>query len=125
MADSNPPALTLGAVNIACGDVARMAQFWSAACGGSFSGTVEGSVFLAPAPGGVAFFLQPLEAPRPESSVIHLDLTAAPGTREDEVRRLIGLGADRRWDVIGEVPWVDWTTMADPEGNLFCVAEHH
>lgn len=31
-------------------------------------------------------------------------------------------GATREWDVIDEVPWVEWTTMSDPEGNLFCVS---
>jgi hypothetical protein len=56
---------------------------------------------------------------------IHLDLTAAPDVRAAEVERLTTLGAVRRWDVLGEVPSVDWTTMADPEDNLFCVAEHH
>ena len=49
-----------------------------------------------------------------------------PGTtpRATEVQRLIGLGATHQWDVLDEVPHVPWTTLADPEGNLFCVAEH-
>lgn len=49
-----------------------------------------------------------------------------PGTtpRATEVQRLIGLGATHQWDVLDEVPHVQWTTLADPEGNLFCVAEH-
>jgi hypothetical protein len=28
------------------------------------------------------------------------------------------------WDVLDEHPHVRWTTLADPEGNLFCIAEH-
>jgi Glyoxalase-like domain len=123
-ATNDTPALTLGAVNMSCADPALLATFWAAATGGTVSGTHGDSVYITPAPGGIPFFLQRLEGARPESHVIHLDLTAAPGTREAEVHRLTGLGAERRWDVIGEVPWVDWTTMADPEGNLFCVAEH-
>jgi hypothetical protein len=83
------------------------------------------SIFIAAAPGGIPFFLQRTDIPRHASQLIHLDLTAAPGRREAEVERLTALGAVRQWDVIGEVPWVDWTTLADPEGNLFCVAEHH
>jgi hypothetical protein len=126
MADATQsrPPLTLGAVNIACADPRRLATFWAAATGGAISGTHGDSVYVTAAPGGIAFFLQRLEGARPDSSVIHLDLTAAPGTREAEVVRLAALGGVRKWDVIGEVPWVDWTTMADPEGNLFCVAEH-
>jgi hypothetical protein len=119
------PALTLGAVNMHCADPARLATFWAAACGGSISGSQGDSLFIAAAPGGIPFFLQRTENPRPASQLIHLDLTAAPGRREAEVERLTALGAVRQWDVIGEVPWVDWTTLADPEGNLFCVAEHH
>ena len=127
MTDPRPlaPALTLGAVNIHCSDPSRLAAFWAAATGGTVSGSDDGQRYVNPAPGGIPFFLQPMTAERPSSATIHLDLTAAPGTREMEVQRLIALGAVRRWDVLGEVAWVDWTTMADPEGNLFCVAEHH
>jgi hypothetical protein len=120
----NTPSLTLGAVNIAATDPARLAEFWAAATGGTITGSHEGSVYVTPASGGVAFFIQP-SAISPQRGAIHLDLTAAPGTRASEVQRLIALGATQSWDVLGEVPWVDWTTMADPEGNLFCVAEHN
>jgi hypothetical protein len=27
-------------------------------------------------------------------------------------------------DVLDEIPWVRWTTLADPEGNSFCITEH-
>jgi hypothetical protein len=119
------PSLTLGAVNITCAEPARLAAFWAAATGGTISGTHDGAVYVTPAPGGIPFFLQPMTADHPGPTTMHLDLTASPGAREMEVQRLTALGAVRRWDVLGEVPWVDWTTMADPEGNLFCVAEHH
>jgi hypothetical protein len=125
MATSSVPRLTLGAVNMNAADPGLLATFWAAATGGSVSGTHGDSVYVTPAPGGIPFFLQRLDGPRPSSQLIHLDLTAAPGTRAAEVERLTALGAVWQWDVIGEVPWVDWTTMADPEGNLFCVAEHH
>ncbi len=51
---------------------------------------------------------------------VHLDLRPLDGTREDEVARLIALGARhlgdfRRPDGSG------WITLADPEGNEFCV----
>lgn len=53
----------------------------------------------------------------PESKVVknrmHLDLTA--DDTDSEVRRLVGLGAC----VLAEHD--DWVTMADPEGNEFCV----
>jgi len=51
---------------------------------------------------------------------LHLDLRPVDGTREDEVARLVALGAVelgdfRRPDGSG------WITLADPEGNEFCV----
>jgi hypothetical protein len=50
----------------------------------------------------------------------HLDIIAIDRTRDEEVERLKGLGATefedhRKPDGTG------WVTMADPEGNLFCV----
>lgn len=51
---------------------------------------------------------------------LHLDLRPVDGTREQEVGRLVELGAVelddfRRPDGSG------WITLADPEGNEFCV----
>ena len=127
MVDPNETSitLTLGAVNISSADPSRLAAFWAAATGGTVSGEGDGPRYVIPPPGGIPFFLQPMTGDHPGPTTTHLDLTAAPGTREVEVQRLVQLGAERRWDVLGEVPWVDWTTMADPEGNLFCIAEHN
>ncbi len=51
---------------------------------------------------------------------LHLDLRPADGTREQELERLLGLGAAvvadrRRPDGSG------WVVLADPEGNEFCL----
>ncbi|MCT9089213.1 hypothetical protein N4G70_10055 [Streptomyces sp. ASQP_92] len=50
---------------------------------------------------------------------LHIDVHAAPGEREAEVTRLTGLGAS----VLRQVkePGGEFTVMADPEGNEFCV----
>ncbi|MFF8830698.1 VOC family protein [Streptomyces sp. NPDC015131] len=50
---------------------------------------------------------------------LHLDLHAGPGRREAEVARLEGLGASSLRHV--KEPGGEWTVMADPEGNEFCV----
>ncbi|MGI9051467.1 MAG: VOC family protein [Ilumatobacteraceae bacterium] len=50
---------------------------------------------------------------------VHLDLHVAEGTRAAEVERLLGLGATKLWDG-SQGPQV-WVTLADPEGNEFCV----
>ncbi|HUQ57571.1 VOC family protein [Lentzea sp.] len=51
---------------------------------------------------------------------LHLDLQPSDGTRDEEVERLLAIGAtvfddQRRADGTG------WVTMRDPEGNEFCV----
>jgi hypothetical protein len=56
--------------------------------------------------------------PKVAKNRMHLDLmTPDP---ETEVARLVGLGATRVADV--EEYGYEWTVMADPEGNEFCVA---
>ena len=69
-------------------------------------------------------FFQPLAGPRSGRQTVHLDLTVPWGMRRSEVQRIVQLGGAHRWDVLDEVPYVQWSTLADPEGNLFCVAEH-
>ncbi|MFG2428871.1 VOC family protein [Streptomyces sp. NPDC048590] len=50
---------------------------------------------------------------------LHLDVHAAPGQREAETERLVGLGASLLRLV--EEPGGTWQVMLDPEGNEFCV----
>ncbi len=117
--------MTLGSVNMEADDPAALAHFWAEAIGGTISDSHEEHVYVAPhGPDGFAMFFQPRTGPRPDRESHHLDLTVPWGTRAAEVVRLLALGATHRWDVLDEVPWVRWTTLADPEGNLFCLAEH-
>jgi hypothetical protein len=48
---------------------------------------------------------------------LHLDLR--PDDQEQEVKRLLGLGATRV--DIGQAEDVSWVVLADPEGNEFCI----
>jgi hypothetical protein len=60
----------------------------------------------------------------PEAKVaknrLHLDLQAPDGERAKKVAALIELGASKLWD--GQMGPMSWITLADPEGNEFCVA---
>ena len=51
---------------------------------------------------------------------VHLDLHVGPERRDTEVERLLGLGATRLWN--GRQGPYEWVTLADPEGNEFCVS---
>ncbi len=118
-------AITLGSVNVEADDPVALAAFWAELLGSAVEGNYDGFVLLAARePGGFAMFFQPRTGPRPERQGQHLDLTVPWGSRSDEVDRAVRLGATHQWDVLDEVPWVQWSTMVDPEGNLFCIAEH-
>jgi hypothetical protein len=71
---------------------------------------------------GPRLLFQHVDEPKTVKDRIHLDLHHLEGddARAAEVARLIELGATRLWD--GQVGPQRWVTMADPEGNEFCVA---
>ncbi|MER7109292.1 VOC family protein [Streptomyces sp. NPDC000229] len=62
---------------------------------------------------------QRVPEPKTGKNRLHLDLHAPPGRREAEVTRLEALGAAVLRHV--KEPGGEWTVMADPEGNEFCV----
>jgi hypothetical protein len=49
---------------------------------------------------------------------IHIDVSPRDRTQEEEVERILALGAKRIDIGQGDVSWV---VLADPEGNEFCV----
>ncbi|WP_127500950.1 VOC family protein [Actinoplanes solisilvae] len=51
---------------------------------------------------------------------IHLDLRPAEGTRDEELARLTGLGANVVADHRND-DGTGWVVLADPEGNEFCI----
>ncbi len=53
---------------------------------------------------------------------LHLDLRPREGSRDDEVVRLLRIGARRLADRRGiDGPGTGWVVLADPEDNEFCV----
>jgi len=64
-------------------------------------------------------FLEVPDAKRGKNRV-HLDLRPREGSRDDELARLLALGAtaldDRR-----NADGTGWVVLADPEGNEFCI----
>ena len=63
-----------------------------------------------------------LEVPEPKTvkNRAHLCLTPADRTRDEEVERLLALGATMYDDRRNE-DGTGWAVLADPEGNEFCV----
>jgi hypothetical protein len=53
---------------------------------------------------------------------MHFDMRPTSGTRDEEVARLIGLGATEVDDQRNHYgPGIGWMVLADPEGNEFCI----
>ena len=51
---------------------------------------------------------------------VHLDLKPAKGTRDQELQRLLDLGA-RVADDLRQPDGSGWVMLLDPEGNEFCI----
>jgi len=113
----------LGTVTFDCADPQRLAGFWAAALKTSIAGDYGEFVVLAPPPeGGTRLGFQRVPEPRAGKNRVHIDLEGT--SRVAEVARLVELGAAVSYDQVDVVPDFDWTTLTDPEGNEFCVAEH-
>ena len=110
---------------IDCADPDALAGFWCAVLDYEVQDADDGLVTIGPATGdGSGLVPQSLTFARvPEAKTVknrlHLDLNPADRDQDEEVRRLLDLGA-RHADV-GQGDDVSWVVLADPEGNEFCV----
>jgi len=106
---------------IDCNDPAGVAAFWSKvldwkvqeAEGGYFWMSESGEPFPD-----VLLVFVPVPEKKSVKNRVHLDVSPIGCDRDEEVDRIIGLGATRVDVGQGEQPWV---VLADPEGNEFCV----
>ncbi|HWN35362.1 MAG TPA: VOC family protein [Pseudonocardia sp.] len=115
--------LALEMVTFDCADPQRLAEFWSAALGTKVDGDYGDFVILArPSERSPALGFQRVPEPKPGKNRMHVDLNSSD--RVAEVARLVELGATVQYDRLGTVPGIDWSTLADPEGNEFCVSQH-
>ena len=110
---------TIRHVTIDCADAYALAEFWSQVLGQPLHeedrpGDEEALIEAA----GLLFVTVP-EA-KTVKNRLHFDLQPQDRTRDEEVARLLTLGAtlvddQRTGDGMG------WVVLADPEGNEFCV----
>jgi hypothetical protein len=112
-------------ITIDCADPYLLATFWSQVTGyqedpedGNEPGDPEG--FLAGPEGQPNLLFIAVPEPKSVKNRVHLDLMPTDRTRDEEVERLLGIGATlvadhRRPGGPG------WVVLADPEGNEFCV----
>ena len=117
-------AIKPGAITTDCGNAAELGAFWSEALGVPID---EGaSPFFASIGRSEGSNLDPIwmfiKVPEGKSAKNrqHIDFIAED--READVERLVGLGATRIADK--DEYGTRWTTLEDPEGNVFDVASH-
>jgi catechol 2,3-dioxygenase-like lactoylglutathione lyase family enzyme len=108
-------------------DPERQAEFWSRVFGWQTKAAEDGAVMTAPAgwrypdPGPLPLLFLPNDEPKAGRNRLHLDLpTKSAAFKEDELKRIIGLGATPADIGQGDVPW---DVLADPEGNEFCLLD--
>ena len=81
----------------------------------------EECMVLDPASGHRLLFIEVPEE-KAGKNRIHLDLVPRAGTRDEELVRLLSLGATEVADLRGiHGPGSGWVVLADPEGNEFCI----
>lgn len=78
-------------------------------------------MILDPATGHQVLFIE-VSDPTPGKNLVHFDLRPTDHTQAAEVERLLSRGATLHADLRGKYgPGTGWVTLADPDGNLFCV----
>ena len=106
---------------IDCNDCRRVADFWGRMLGWEVQETGDGDLWMSETGAPFPDLLLVFAAVPEKKSVkdrIHLDVSPVGCDRDEEVERLLALGATRADVGQGEQPWV---VLADPEGNEFCV----
>lgn len=121
---STSVSLHVRSITVDCVDPYRQALFWSEVTGWqedpadpNHPGDPAGRIV---APHGVSLLFVPVPEGKVVKNRVHLDLEPQVRSRDEEVERLVGIGAvlvgdHRRPDGTGHV------VLADPEGNEFCI----
>jgi catechol 2,3-dioxygenase-like lactoylglutathione lyase family enzyme len=108
-----------------CGDAHALSGFWSQVLGFAEDPDDpnepgdEECMIAAPDGGQRLLFIEVPES-KTAKNRLHLDLVPAEGTRDEELRRLLALGA-REVDDRRRADGSGWVVLADPEGNEFCI----
>jgi catechol 2,3-dioxygenase-like lactoylglutathione lyase family enzyme len=104
-----------------CRDPGKLARFWSEVLGYRIVHEEPDDVEIAPppdTPSPVTLLFQRSDDPKHDKLRLHIDVAATDRTQEEELARLLGLGATHIDIGQGEQTWY---VLADPEGHEFCL----
>src|SRR3954453_6062573 len=117
-------ASSLHNITIDCTDARALGRFWAEALGWHVFYDDDPEVVVAPSyppvGEGPKLLFIPVPEPRTVKNRVHLDIQPQDRTRDEEVERLLGLGA-RVVEDHRNADGTGWVWLADPEGNDFCV----
>jgi catechol 2,3-dioxygenase-like lactoylglutathione lyase family enzyme len=111
------PAKPHWSVVINCAEIERMSEFWCAVLGLEPHSHGETFRVLRGEHGNVG--LQVADDPVTYRHQMHLDVYCAAAERDEEIARVMELGATRVRD--SDDPDDAYVVFTDPEGNEFCV----
>jgi len=115
-------SLRLGVVTFDTLDALNLARWWADAVGGEITQENDGWFVVVAVPEGPLMAFQKVDDPTPGKNRVHLDLTATDDL-DETAGRLMAAGATQiRDETMGDFRWM---TLADPDGNHFCVAPLH
>ncbi len=118
-------SMNLRHISLDCADPYQLATFWSRTTGWPVSGVDKPGddevLIEAPAPVPGILFIQVPEG-KVVKNRIHFDWEPTERTRDDEVKRVIALGATLHEDH-RTAEGRGWVTLLDPEGNEFCIEQ--
>lgn len=113
--------MTLAMITFDSTDPGPLAQWWAQRTGGTIEQENDGWFYVVSVPSAPYLAFQKVPDPTPGKNRIHLDLSSPD--LDAEVAELLDAGATevaRRQ--MGDFRWV---TLADPQGNQFCVSGPH
>jgi hypothetical protein len=106
-----------------CRDPESLAAFWAAVLDYRVLSREEDEVEIGPEAGfggpAPTLVFGRVAEPKTGKLRLHIDLSPTDRDQDDELQRLLGLGA-RRADV-GQTGEESWHVLQDPEGNEFCL----
>ena len=103
-----------------CADPRALGRFWAEVLSYDISEEDDDVSYIEdPSEAGPSMCFNKVGEPKLAKNRLHLDLNVAEHEMEEEVARLIDLGA--RQVNVGQNPDAFWTVLVDLEGNEFCL----
>ena len=126
-------ASRLTEISLDCHDADLLAAFWAGVLGWDVLHREPGLVEIGPGgrhdaelldavrsgPVAPTIFLAQVPEEKVAKNRVHFDVSPVDCSQEDEVQRILALGATRA--EVGQTGEESWVVLADPEGNEFCV----